>query len=256
MALYDGQTLQTRLSRGRLPFAEAVPIVQQVARALACAHEQGIVHRDIKPSNLMLLRDGTVKILDFGIATIGGLPVADDDALAGTTAYMSPEQVRGTEADHRSDIWSVGVLLHEMLSGVRPFQGDSRARVAEAIVAGEPTLVASSYSGVPAGIDRILRGALARRLEDRYAGMPALLADLTALLAVTRIVDILSLLAPARRLVRTDPEHGLRDDLVGQHGVRGVEAPEPRVAEHLLDPAPAEDAEAAGYFEREIDDAP
>ena len=134
MPLYDGETLQARLKRGRLTFAEALPIALQVARGLGHAHESGIVHRDVKPSNIMVLPDGTAKILDFGIAKIHDTSLTDPQTLIGTVAYMSPEQARTGPVDCRSDIWSLGIVIHEMLAGDRPFHGDDARDVLQAIL--------------------------------------------------------------------------------------------------------------------------
>jgi tetratricopeptide (TPR) repeat protein/class 3 adenylate cyclase len=177
MPLYDGETVAARLKRGRLAFEDAAPVALQIARGVGCAHARGVVHRDIKPSNVMLLGDGTVKILDFGIATME----APSPARFGTIAYMSPEHVRGDAIDLRSDIWSLGVLLHEMLSGLRPFDGGDAAATADAILNREPDLIATSHPDVPAGIDRVLRRALAKLPEDRYPSMTAFAADLMML---------------------------------------------------------------------------
>src|SRR4028119_418401 len=121
MAFYEGETLKQRLERGPLPVAEALQIALQVARGLAKAHRHGIVHRDIKPANLMLTSDGIVKILDFGIARLPDQALSGP--LLGTPGYMAPEQARVGVVDARSDIWSLGVVLHEMLTGWRPGRG-------------------------------------------------------------------------------------------------------------------------------------
>ncbi len=190
MPLYSGETVAAHLKRGRLPFEDALPIALQIARGLAAAHARGIVHRDVKPSNVMLLNDGTVKVVDFGIATIeDGLEghegrvgqVGQVGARFGTVAYMSPEHVRGGVIDQRSDIWSLGVLLHEMLTGARPFDGDDSAAVADAILNREPELIATSHPDVPIGIEHALRRALAKLPENRYPSMTAFAADLIAL---------------------------------------------------------------------------
>jgi tetratricopeptide (TPR) repeat protein/class 3 adenylate cyclase len=184
MPLYDGETLQARLTRGRLAFADAGQIAVQMARGLALAHEHGIVHRDVKPSNVMLLADGTVKILDFGIAKkIDDLSSTGYGVPVGTIAYMSPEHVRGSAVDRRADIWSLGVLLHEMLTGARPFDGDDRQAVAHAILTKEPELIATPYPDVPAGVDDLLRRALAKPPEHRYPSMVPFASDLAALLS-------------------------------------------------------------------------
>ena len=182
MPLYDGETVQARLKRGRLPFDDAIHIAVQIARGVGRAHAGGVVHRDIKPSNVMLLPNGTVKILDFGIASTEALSAAPAEGRFGTLPYMSPEHIRSAPIDRRSDVWSLGVLVHEMLTGVRPFYGDDAHSLAEAIFNREPNLVATSHPDVPAGLDRVLRRALAKQVEDRYPSMGAFAADLTALL--------------------------------------------------------------------------
>jgi serine/threonine protein kinase/tetratricopeptide (TPR) repeat protein len=185
MPLYDGETLRARLDRGRLTFDEALPIALQVARGLGHAHEAGIVHRDVKPSNIVVLPDGAAKILDFGIAQIHAQiqdrSLTAPQTLIGTISYMSPEQANGGPVDWRSDIWSLGIVMHEMLTGVRPFHGDDRDAVRQAIVTEDPHLTATSYPDVPAGVDRILRRTLAKAADQRYVSMSVLTAELSAL---------------------------------------------------------------------------
>src|SRR5207249_1116174 len=184
MPLYDGETLRARLKRGRLAFDAAVPVAVQIARGVGAAHARGIVHRDIKPSNVMLLRDGGVKILDFGIATMedlsaeGRVAAERADAAFGTLAYMSPEHVLGAAVDHRTDIWSIGILLHEMLTGIRPFAGRGQP-LSDAIVNQDPDLIATSYPDVPAGVESILRRALQKLPENRYPSLTAFASDLS-----------------------------------------------------------------------------
>jgi len=182
MPLYEGETLQARLDRGRLTFDEALPIALQVARGLGHAHECGIVHRDVKPSNIIVLPDGTAKILDFGIAKIRDLSLTDPQTLIGTVGYMSPEQARTGPVDCRADIWSLAIVIHEMLAGARPFNGDDARDVLQAILTREPVLTATSYPDVPDGIDRVLRKALAKAPGHRYASMTLLAAELSALI--------------------------------------------------------------------------
>ena len=180
MPFYDGETVQARLKRGRVPFEDALPVALHIARGAGRAHARGVVHRDIKPSNVMLLRDGSVKILDFGIATIDDLSPGVETRF-GTLPYMSPEHVRGDAIDHRSDIWSLGVLLHEILTGVRPFKGRDASALSDAILNRDPELIATSHPDVPAGIDNVLQRALAKAPENRFPSMAAFAADLTAL---------------------------------------------------------------------------
>ncbi len=183
MPLYDGETLQARLARGRLSFGEALPIALQVARGLGHAHEAGIVHRDVKPSNIIVLPDGSAKVLDFGIAQIHDRSVRSSSTLIGTIPYMSPEQANGGPVDCRSDVWSLGIVVHEMLAGVRPFRGDDGRAVLQAVLTGEPDLTATSYPDVPRGIERILRRALSRDPDQRYPSMSLFAGELAALIA-------------------------------------------------------------------------
>jgi serine/threonine protein kinase len=139
MAMYDGETLKRRIDRGPLSIAEAIDIAEQVARGLAKAHAAGIVHRDVKPANLMITTDGFVKILDFGIAKLLGMtgPTRTGSTL-GTVAYMSPEQVNGDEIDPRSDVWALGAVLYEMLTGKRAFTAESELAMIGAIATRDP----------------------------------------------------------------------------------------------------------------------
>jgi Tol biopolymer transport system component len=153
LELVEGETLQQRLRRGALPVPEALEIALQIAEALEAAHERGVVHRDLKPSNVMVTEEGAVKVLDFGLAkALGGhtsaedlasaptqnLPTTREGLLLGTPPYMSPEQVGGIRVDHRTDVWSFGVVLWEMLTGSRPFGGESTSEVLGAVLRDEP----------------------------------------------------------------------------------------------------------------------
>ena len=130
MAYVDGESLRSRLARGPLAIDEALVIAMQIAEGLTQAHQHGIVHRDIKPANVMLTRDGTVKLVDFGLATLAGQArVTKTGQVVGTAAYMSPEQARGAGFDQRSDLWSLGVVMYEMLAGRLPFAAGSEQGV-------------------------------------------------------------------------------------------------------------------------------
>jgi hypothetical protein len=180
--LLEGETLRTRLRTGGLTIAKAVECAIQIALGLAAAHEKGIVHRDLKPENLFLTRDGRVKILDFGLAklrepTAGGERASEvqtlshstePGAILGSVGYMSPEQVRGFPADHRSDIFSLGVVLYEMLSKRRAFEGGSGPEVLTAILKDDPPELSSSERNLSPGLGRIVFRCLEKRPEDRF----------------------------------------------------------------------------------------
>ncbi len=183
-----GQTLRERLASGALTWADAVEIARQIADALAAAHDAGVVHCDLKPENVMLRTDGRVKILDFGIARLVGPSRqelatltgagADPGMVMGTPAYMSPEQIRGLELDGRSDLFSLGVLLFELLSLRRPFTGDSMASTISAILEREPSPLGAVNATLPPGLNAIILRLLAKDRTQRYAGARDLALDL------------------------------------------------------------------------------
>lgn len=179
MAFYEGETLDRVLARGPLAPERALGIAAQAARGLAAAHEELIVHRDVKPANLMLTRGDTVKILDFGIARILDDPRATDHgSVVGTPAYMSPEQLRDEPVDQRTDIWSLGAVLYEMLTGARAFRGDTVAAVVASILSAPPPRASGARSGIPDRVDEILAKALAKDRRLRYERMEDLVRDL------------------------------------------------------------------------------
>jgi len=169
MELIDGESLRARLGTGPLPIERVQALGLQLAEGLQAAHAKGIVHRDIKPDNLLLTSSGTVKIMDFGIARLGDSALTETGALLGTLAYMSPEQILGNRVDHRSDLWSLGVVLYEMLAGHPPFAQETGAAVMYEILNREPSLVAERRPDTPASlaslVGRLLQKDPTRRPE-------------------------------------------------------------------------------------------
>jgi serine/threonine protein kinase/Tol biopolymer transport system component len=189
MPCYDGETLAQRIAAGPLPVEEALDLALQTARGLAKAHRNGIVHRDIKPANLIETGDGILKILDFGIAKLAedpavaaaGAPGSGGGGLAGTPSYMSPEQVRSERVGPATDVWSLGVVLYEMLAGVRPFGGESRAAVFRAIREDTPEPLSRQRPEVPAELERLVSRMLAKDPAARHPTAAEAFADLEAL---------------------------------------------------------------------------
>ena len=179
MAYYEGETLKQRIARGPLPVTEAVDIGRQVADGLAAAHEAGIVHRDVKPANIVVTRDGTAKILDFGIAKLTGMTgITETGVTLGTVTYMSPEQANGQEAGPHSDVWALGAVLYEMLTGQPPFRGDRAAAVLHAITDATPTPVRALRKEIPRQLAQVVTRALEKSTGQRYATARELLAAL------------------------------------------------------------------------------
>jgi serine/threonine-protein kinase len=181
MAYYEGLTLKERIARGPIPLGEALACVTQVADGLRRAHEAAIVHRDIKPANLILTERGQVKIVDFGLAKMIGTDLTREPRAIGTIAYMSPEQTYGSDVDARTDLWSLGVLLYEMLTGRRPFQGDTEGRLIDAIRHDAPPPIRNLHPEIPAGVADVVSRCLDKHLTSRYQNAGELLRDLRAL---------------------------------------------------------------------------
>jgi len=173
----EGETLRARLNAGTVPVRKATELAEQVARGLAAAHDKGIVHRDLKPENIFVTPDGRVKILDFGLAKLTPEVTPDAATLAsqtepgvvmGTVGYMSPEQVKGLTADHRSDLFSFGAILYEMLSGRRAFRGETSVETMSAILKEDPPEFSETNRNVPPALDRIVRHCLEKNPEERF----------------------------------------------------------------------------------------
>jgi hypothetical protein len=208
--LLEGETLRNRLSGGALAVRKAIDYAVQIAKGLAAAHEKGIVHRDLKPENLFLTNDGRVKILDFGLAKLTqtetqsgpqtNLPTATEPGVVmGTLGYMSPEQVKGKAADQRSDIFSFGAILYEMLSGVRAFHRDSAAETMSAILREEPPDLSATNKNVQPGLERIVRHCLEKNPEERFYSMRDVAFDIEALSGLSGTTAAASVAAPSRR---------------------------------------------------------
>ncbi len=168
MPFYRGETLKERIARDALTVDESLDLAIQAARGLGNAHEHGIVHRDIKPGNLVIAPAGVLKIVDFGIAKLASASATGSDVMRGTVAYMSPEQARGAQLDGRTDIWSLGVVLYEMLVRERPFRGDHDQVVLRAIMHSEPPPVSQARPAVGRALDGVLARALAKQVEHRF----------------------------------------------------------------------------------------
>jgi serine/threonine-protein kinase len=190
----DGSSLREMIERGRLPLNEILDIGIQIASALAAAHAAGIIHRDIKPDNVMVRRDHLTKVLDFGLAKLidheGGSDAPDmtqsiqstrPGMVVGTPGFMSPEQARGAPVDARTDIWSLGVVLYSMVTGVAPFDGDTTSDLIAAILTVEPAPVSQHAPSVPAELERIVATALRKKADERYQSVKEMGLDLSAL---------------------------------------------------------------------------
>lgn len=213
--LLEGETLRERLRGGALPTRKATDYAEQIARGLAAAHEKGIVHRDLKPENIFITRDGRVKILDFGLAKLArqeGIPATDAATLVsqtepgvvmGTVGYMSPEQVRGQAADHRSDLFSFGAILYEMLSGRRAFRGETSVETMSAILKEDPPELTETNRSVPPALERIVRHCLEKNPEERFQSARDVAFNLQSLSGSTsQVAAIAPVRQPAARMSR------------------------------------------------------
>lgn len=183
MACYEGETLSQKIALAPLDLDDAIDIAVQTAKGLGKAHEKNILHRDIKPANIIITGDGVVKIIDFGLARLrgGDTRLTSAGTTMGTASYMSPEQAQGADVDHRSDIWSLGVIIYQMISGQLPFKGDHQLGVLYAIVNKKPQPLTALRTGVPAELERIVNKTLAKDPSQRYQHTDDLIADLKKL---------------------------------------------------------------------------
>ena len=182
MEFIEGESLQARIESGPLPLNEALDLARQTADGLEAAHETGVVHRDIKPGNLLITPKGQLKILDFGLALLTeGSKLTQLDTTLGTIAYMSPEQTMAAGTDSRTDIWALGVVLYEMVSGRLPFRGDYDRAVMYSITSEEPEPLTGLRTGVPMELEWLINKCLAKQPDGRYQNAADLIVDLSAL---------------------------------------------------------------------------
>ncbi len=179
MEYIEGRELREIIKTKPLTLNDALDVIEKIADGLKLAHSKGIIHRDVKSNNIMMAEDGTVKIMDFGLAKVkGSAQVTEPGSTGGTFAYMSPEQVSGEEVDHRSDIWSLGVVFYEMLTGRLPFQSDYHAALIFTILNNEPLEPSQLDSTIPAALDPIVMKMLQKERDLRYSGIEEFVNDL------------------------------------------------------------------------------
>ena len=197
MAYYEGSSLKDVIAKGKMPVEEALNISIQIADALRAADSKGIVHRDVKPGNIMVTPDGVAKLLDFGLAAQEGwAKLTRSHSTVGTAAYMAPEQATGEGADHRSDLWSLGVILYEMLTGNLPFRGDQEAALTYAIVNEEPAKIADDLPGMTPEIAHVVGRLLEKDPDDRYQNAGEVVRELERIMQRSGVTRTLT---PAAR---------------------------------------------------------
>jgi len=182
MGCYEGESLREKIKRGPLETDKAIDLAIQAASGMAKAHAKGIVHRDLKPANILVTQDGVAKVVDFGLAKLAGqVKLTREGTTVGTVAYMSPEQAKGEAVDQRTDIWSLGVVLYEMLSGVLPFKGDHEQSLIHSILQHEPERLTKFRKDLPSGLENIVFKALSKKSSARYQTMEEMLGELKAI---------------------------------------------------------------------------
>ena len=179
MEFINGPELKDKIEKGPIPLEESLHIIEQIANGLSAAHQKGIIHRDIKSSNIMLTQSGQVKIMDFGLAKVkGSSQITKIGTTIGTAAYMSPEQAQGVKVDNRADIWALGVIFYELLTGQQPFKGEFEQAVIYSILNIEPDLVSTIKPDIPLKLEQIVKKLLSKDVDLRYQDVTSFLNDL------------------------------------------------------------------------------
>ena len=248
MEYVQGMTLREKIAEGKLPTGTAVGYAIQIGEALQEAHAHGIVHRDIKAENLMVTAKNLVKVMDFGLAKLkGSLKLTKTSSTVGTLAYMAPEQIQGGEVDARSDIFSFGIVLYEMLTGCLPFRGEHEAAMVYSIVNEEPTPIQSHLPDVSSELVHVLDRALEKDPEDRYQTVHDMVIDLRRLKKKTSPVSASASLLPqagSEEMTSARPAGGafckrFRDEIRSEEDqVGSCGSSDPDLMRHWLDALP------------------
>jgi eukaryotic-like serine/threonine-protein kinase len=200
MAYYEGESLREKIDHGRMSYEEVLSIFFQIAKGLIATHENNIIHRDIKPGNILITKNGDVKIADFGLAKLAGVNLTKSTSSKGTTSYMCPEQIRGQKVDHRCDIWALGIILYEMLTGHLPFEGEYSEPMMYAIVNNEHKPLSHYLKNGPESLLAIIDRMLKKDQRERYQSVLEVLHDVEPLLGESSFGAITNTSAFSRRL--------------------------------------------------------